>query len=321
MMIWAVLLIVLGVLALRGWTPRGGRPRARYRYTGMLLLVGIPGSGKTYKMLSLLVQRLAEGRAVRCNFNLRFERVYLALRRRYRLSHSEALAALGRVSYLDTFEDFVDAYDCDVFIDEAQDLCGSADWALFPHEVVTWFAQHRHRGCRIVMASHRFGAIHNYVRELIADIQLARPAPWFLKPAYFAVQGRSDVPLLQYVQIKSPEEDVMSSPGARRGVSQLFNLTMHPLDQLVASCYDTHGGVRPSPMAAYRRSKRKDELDLVLQPRREVIVVSRPADDLPALSIDELMECVRHGVPCGRRLAARWPGGYRGVGGVEAVPA
>jgi hypothetical protein len=294
-MLWLLLL-----LAVAGWW-RWGRARARphrapYRYEGMLLLVGVPGTGKTVKMVRMLVQRLAEGRHVRCNFNVRHDRVYLSLRLRYLLSHAEALAAIGRLSHLDTFEDYVDAYDCDVFIDEAQDVCNAADWQLFPHEVRTWFAQHRHRRCRVVMASHKFGAIHNYLRELIAEIQLARPAPWVLKPFYFLVRGSTAYPLLQYVTIKDAEEEVgPSGPSKTRGgVSRAFTLSMVPVDPLVASCYDTHGGVRPSPMDAIRRSRGKGEV-IKLRPRVEVLNHSAPAaiDALPALSHDELVALLR----------------------------
>lgn len=304
-----VLLLGAAVAVYVGAGRRSRRPAPKYRYCGMLLLVGVPGSGKTYKMLHLMLQRLAEGRDVRVNFNVRYDRVYWALQRQFHLTREEARAALTRITYLDSFEDFVDAYDCDVFIDEAQDVCNSTDWQMFPHEVVTWFAQHRHRRCRIVMASHRFGSIHNYVRELLAQIELARPAPWFTRA--YAILFRRGLPLLQYINIKEPDEEVTSKPNAkaRKGFSMMFALSLLAVDPIVGNCYDTHGGVRPSPMAALRRKRAKsDEEVLVLKPRLSNTDVSRPSplDDQPYLALPEWLEAVQRGMEPGAELATRW---------------
>lgn len=303
-MFWWVVLVAVVVVAVRGRKKRKGVP---YRYTGMLLLVGVPGSGKTYKMIKLMVQRLAEGRFVRVNFNVRHDRVYLALRRVHRLDHETALAAVGRIGHLDTFEDFLDAYDCDVFLDEAQDTLSSADWQSFPHEVVQWFAQHRHRLCRVVLASHRYGSIHNYVRELVGEIELARPAPWYARAAMLA---RGSAPLLQYVVIKDAEEGVTPSSGPStskaKGGKLLFSMSAMVLDPLTASCYDTHGGVRPSPMARVRAARRKGKDEFVLAPRVERLQVSASADGLPALEHGELVELLRPGGVRAGALARRW---------------
>lgn len=276
---------------------RSGPRRVRYRYTGMLLLVGVPGSGKSYKMLELLLRRLAEGRHVMVNFNLRYDRVFIALQRVYGLEAEAARAALRRIRYLDTFEDILEAIDTDVFIDEAQDMLSSADWHLFPQSIVNWFAQHRHRGCRVVLASHRWGSIHNYVRELVADVELARPAPWYARLGMLLfARGR---PLLQYVSIKEAADGATpaSGPSASRKRNPILSLSVTVLEPLVASCYDTHGGVRESPMSRLRRERSKDAYAIVLKPRRSLVVSSSPADGLPALSYEEHLDAVRVGLP------------------------
>lgn len=305
-----VALVVVVWFASRRSRRRTGEPGSvPFRYRPMLLLVGVPGSGKTYKMVHLMVQRLAEGRFVRTNYNVRQDRIYLALRLRYGLSDLAAKRAVGRVSYLDRFEDILDAVDCDVFIDEAQDLLSSSEWQMFPQEVVNWFAQHRHRRCRVVLASHRWGSIHNYVRDLVGDIELARPAPWFSR-MIAGIWG--NVPVLQYVEVKNAEEGVTPSSGIsaeRSKRSVVVKGSVLRLDPLVADCYDTEGGVRRSPMQAIRdeRRERKGHERLVLADRRVRHTVSRPVDGLPYLEHDELVGLLASGMSGGGAvLRERW---------------
>lgn len=309
-MFWlAVLVVGVWFLSRRSRRRTGEPGSVPFRYRPMLLLVGVPGSGKTYKMVHVMVQRLAEGRFVRTNYNVRHDRIYLALRLRYGLSDVAAKRAVGRISHLDRFEDVLDAVDCDVFIDEAQDLLSSTDWQMFPQEVVNWFAQHRHRRCRVVLASHRWGSIHNYVRDLVGDIELARPAPWFARMVS-GVWG--NVPVLQYVEVKNAEEGVTPSSGISAERSKRSVITKGSvlrLDPLVASCYDTEGGVRKSPMQLLRdeRNERKGRDRLVLAERRSRHTVSRPGDGLPFLEHGELVGLLGAGFAGGGAvLGERW---------------
>jgi hypothetical protein len=289
--------VIVAALVLRvAFAGRRSPARTKYRYTGMLLLVGVPGSGKSYKMLELLLRRLAEGRHVMVNFNLRYDRVFVALQRMHHLTAEEARAALRRIRYLDTFEDIVEALDTDVFIDEAQDMLSSADWHLFPQPVVNWFAQHRHRGCRVVLASHRWGSIQNYVRELVSDVELARPAPWYARLGMLLfARGR---PLLQYVSIKEAADGATpaSGPSATKKRNPLLSLSVTVLEPVVASCYDTHGGVRESPMSRLRRERSKDGDVIVLKVRSSVVGSSSATDGLPELSYQEHIDAVRVGL-------------------------
>lgn len=291
MVLFVIVALLVGGLWLVG---RRMQRRPRYRYSPMLLIVGLPGAGKTYKLVQMMVRRLAEGRHVRVNFNVRWDRLYIALRMRHGLSPAEARAALSRVGFLDTFEDILDAVDCDVFIDEAQDLLNSAEWQVMPHEVIQWFAQHRHRQCRIIVTTHRFGALHNYVRELIGEIELARPAPWFVRAA---VAARPGVTVLQYLQIHDAEEGALggTTAGAARKRGVLLNLSSLTVDRVIAEVYDTHGGVRMSPMARIREARRREGERFVLTERTWRAGYSQPVDGLPALSPEEVVAFIPTG--------------------------
>jgi zona occludens toxin (predicted ATPase) len=58
--------------------------------------VGTPGSGKSYTVTMMGVKALAEGRHWWANYTVIPEFVYIALRKRYKKSHQEALAATLR---------------------------------------------------------------------------------------------------------------------------------------------------------------------------------------------------------------------------------
>lgn len=277
--VWAVVIVVF--YRLRIWMlEQAGATKTivnNYRYRGILLLTGLPGSGKTYKMIAMMLQSLSDGRHVRVNFNVRYDKTYIALKKIHRLSHSDAVAAIRRITYLDDWEDYIDAYDCDVYIDECQDVMDSKEWHYIPNEFVTWGAQHRHRKCRIVLAAHRFGKIHTYWRELIASIEMARPAAFYMKPFYNFIRGNK-YPLLHYLAIKDPEEEVTDKPRAKKGLINKFTTwSLLPLDPMIANCYDHEGGVRVSPLTKLLKDQKKHKIELELKPRRAVYSTSEPS--------------------------------------------
>lgn len=281
---------------------RDRRVRVAYRYRPMALFVGVPGSGKSYRLVADAVRSLAQGRHIRTNFYLRPDRVFIALRVRYGLSVPEARSAVRRISYIRTFEDLVDAYDCDVFLDEVQDLLSAQDWNIFPAPVVTWFAQHRHRLCRIELAAHKFGALHNYIRDgLVANIYLAKPAGVSVR-AWRLVTGAPGQ-VLQFIQIKDEEEETLKSPGLRRGaIRRWMNGQSMPLDPIIGNCYDTEGGVLPSPLAEIRRERGKD-LGIELTPRRRVELRAVAVDGLPEVKPAEHWLSIEENVPAHTLLA------------------
>ena len=287
-------LVLSGVIAwlLVGRRQAPGRVPA-WRYEPMTLYVGVPGSGKSYRLTWGIVRSLAQGRHVRVNFSLRPSKLYIALRLRYRLSHEDAQQAITRITYIRTWADILDSYDCDVFIDECQMLLNSREWNMVPAAIVEWSATHRHRLCTVTLAAHRFGTIESTIREgHITRIFLTRKAP-FLRRLGRKMVARSPYPLLQYFGIKEDEDDSLQAGQKRKGFFRALNGNdVQPLDPVIAACYDSTGGVFPSPLAATRAEKGKDH-GLSLQERHADALASSAVDGLPALSEAELVEAIR----------------------------
>lgn len=269
----------------------------------MTLIIGTPGMGKSYSLTWRALQSLASGRRVRLNFALRPDRVFVALRLAYGLSVERARAAVERIEYLRTWEDYVDAFDVDVFIDEAQDVYRATDWAIVPPEFITWNAQHRHRRVRIVLAAHRFGTIHNYVREgLLARVYIARPANWFLR-LMRRVTHVGSLPLIQLLEAKNEEDERIA--GARIGLAFRMSRTdVFPLDPIIANCYDHEGGVFMSPLDVTRRERSKHE-GVQLATRSVRRKESRAVDGLPYLEAEEFA-ALRGTGQASSVLADRW---------------
>lgn len=281
-----------------------------YKYRPMRLLVGSAGTGKSYYLTFQAVKSLAEGRRVLCNFGLRPERVYLALRRRYGLGHRAAMDAVARIEYLETYDDWINAKDCDVYLDEVQDFISGQSWNLIPWVVITKFAQHRHFKLRVTMAAHRFLALHTYVREgLVAEVFVAR-APNVLvriKRAIRTLLVGPPLPQLHYMQVKDESDELTKDVKRRKGLlSRWSSSESVPLDPLVANSYDHIGGVFESPLSIIRRESGKDH-GIVLVRELDPHPESFPVDGLPSLSILEVAEHADD--PYGRAsmLAERWP--------------
>jgi hypothetical protein len=161
------LFLVSAVLA---WLLVGRRVAATgrvpaWRYEPMTFYVGVPGSGKSYCFTWGIVRVFAQGRHVCVNFALRPVKLYVALRMRYRLGHADALLACTRVTYIRTWADVFDAYECDVFLDEVQMMLNSREWSMVLVSIVEWSATHRHRLCTVTMVVHRFGTIESTICE------------------------------------------------------------------------------------------------------------------------------------------------------------
>jgi hypothetical protein len=80
-----VLFLVSVVLA---WLLVGRRVAATgrvpaWRYEPMMFYVGVPGSGKSYRLTWGIVRVFAQGRHVRVNFALRPAKLYVVFRMRY----------------------------------------------------------------------------------------------------------------------------------------------------------------------------------------------------------------------------------------------
>lgn len=316
MLFWILLLVAVvavpRVLARRRRRRAGtGKP---YKYRPMKLLVGSAGTGKSYYLTFQAVKSLAEGRGVLVNFGMRPDRVYLALRKRYGLDHRPAMAALGRIHDLATFDDWINAKNLDCYIDEVQNFIPGQDWALIPWPVITKFAEHRHFKLRVTMACHRFLSLHTYVREgLVAEVFVAR------SPGVLNRMGRGmrtlvmgpQLPTLHYMQVKDESDELAKDvKKKKRALSRWQSSEAVPLDPLVASCYNYLGGVFESPMASIQRQKNKHAGMTLVTRDPEPLPESSPADDLPALTIAEVAQLGGNGgTDRARTLLGRpgWP--------------
>jgi hypothetical protein len=272
----------------------------------MTLYVGVPGSGKSYRLTWGIVRALAQGRHVRVNFALRPAKLYVALRMRYRLGHADALLACTRVTYIRTWADVLDAYECDVFLDEVQMMLNSREWSMVLVSIVEWSATHRHRLCTVTMAAHRFGTIESTICEgyiicifLICKVLMLR---CFVRRAVTP----TPYPLLQFFSIKEDEDDTLAAGKKRGGLLRGFTSNdVQPLDLVVAACYDSTGGVFLSPFAITRAEKGKD-YGLVLPERSGNTLSSVAVDGFLALTDAELVEHIAHAMPAHVTLRARF---------------
>lgn len=302
-LIYVVVIVLLG----SQWLIRSQRRRIpRYRYRGVRVYVGDPGTGKSYRMVELLLESLAQGRGVVINFDLRPFFVVLALVTRYGLTRTEAVARLRKVRHLEGFEDLIEAYDEDVYIDEAQDVLNSQYWTIYPDEVITWFAQHRHRRCRVVLATHKLSRLHNYVRELISDIyRTAVPIAAFYP--VLALWHRTSKQILMYRHMKASDE--LKPVSGFKGGDWVGRAEFCVINLLVARCYDHEGGVRRSPLSDWLDQHKPSRIRLKLPPRRRSLACAVLAveDGLPHVTWEEYMELLDRGQHPSAVLRARWP--------------
>lgn len=295
MIVWLLLLGALVIVppALVRRQRRRTGAAVRYKYRPMRLLVGSAGTGKSYYLTFQAVKSLAEGRSVLVNFGLRPDRVYLAMRQ-YGLGHRPAMDAVGRIKELRSFDDWIEAKDCDVYIDEVQNFIPGADWHDIPTQVVVKFAEHRHFRLRVTMAAHRFLALHTYVREgLIAEVLVAR-APNVLVRIWRGMRTVAigpQKPVLHYMNVKDESDELVANVKKRKGgLARLSASESVPLDPVIASCYNHIGGVFASPMTEIQRAKgRHAGVSLVVR-EPEPLPESYAVDGLPALSIAEVAD-------------------------------
>lgn len=269
---------------------------------------GTPGSGKSYALVRAGVADLARGRDVWANFSFFPELVYLALRKRYRLDHGEALAATGRVHELRSFEDLVGLYDCALLFDEAHDWLNARSWNIIPREIISWWSQHRHAGVEVHLATQRLGSVDTHVRSLCGAVWLCRPAPVVLQLPMRLVRGSRDRNVLRLTEIQ--DEAGLAGGRAAGAFEAVARNQLVVLDPVIARCYDTRGGVFPSPLHELERQRSElgAKLDFAfkrLRQRRR----SGAADGLPWLEWREYVELASTPGRAAAVLRERWASG------------
>ncbi|RTI13105.1 zonular occludens toxin domain-containing protein [Thermus scotoductus] len=271
--------------------------------------VGVPGSGKSYALVLKGLEALAKGKRVYANFGFIRENVYLWLRRCARLDHRTAVLRTDLIEEVRDYSDLLNVRDGVLLFDEAHMWLPSRQFDLIPVEVIAFWSQHRKVGVDVYLATQRYGSVDAIVRELVAFVYWARPAPAWLQVLLLPrSRGRK---VLRYTTIVDDTTGLMQK--AARGVVEGISRNMVViLDPLAASCYDTHAIFEP-PIVRLQR-----ELD----PKRRAVVdrlglswdASRlrsrrgraPRDGMPYLTMGELVEAYKRGRPPHEVLRQKW---------------
>lgn len=272
--------------------------------------VGIPGSGKSYMLVKRGLEALAKGKKIYANFGFIRENVYLYLRLRHRLDHREAVLKADSIGEIRDYSDLLNVYQGLLLFDEAHMWFNSREYRLLPTEVLGFWSQHRKVGVDVLMATQRYGSVDTMIRDLVAHVWLARPAPTWLRVLLWP-RHRGKLPVIRYTHVMSDDtgEFRRKSESIFEGVARNDVVI---LDPLAASCYDTLA-IFPPPIIELqkrldpKRRKAIDELGLKwdeskLRSRRG----GRAGDGLPSLSIAERAECIRQGIPMHEALRRKW---------------
>ena len=264
--------------------------------------VGVPGSGKSYMLVKRGLEALAKGRKVYANFGFIRENVYYYLRRRHRMSHREAVLRADSIEEIRDYKGLLDVYEGLLLFDEAHMWFNAREYRLFPTEVLGFWSQHRKVGVDVLLATQRYGSVDAMIRDLVAHVWWARPAPFWLKLVLWP-KHRWRLPVIRYTHIMDESLGIMrkQSNTVFEGIARNDVVV---LDPLTASCYDTRA-IFPPPII---------ELQKELDPKRRAVVealglawdesklVRRkvgpgPADGLPSLTLAELAEAYRTKTP------------------------
>lgn len=272
--------------------------------------VGIPGSGKSYALVLKGLQALAEGKRVYANFGFIRENVYYWLRKRAKLPHREAVLRTDLIHEIRDYSELLNVYEGVLLFDEAHMWLPSRQFDLIPVEVIAFWSQHRKVGVDVYLATQRYGSVDAIVRELVAFVYWARPAPFWLRVVLLPwARGRK---VLRYTTIMDESLGTMQKQ-TRTIFEGVARNSVLILDPLAASCYDTHAIFEPPIVRLQRELDPKkraifDRMGLVwdaskLRGRRDA---PRALDGFPWLTMQELARAYREGKPPHELLRQKW---------------
>lgn len=261
--------------------------------------IGIPGSGKSYMLVHRGLHALARGRTVWANFSFIRENVYYWLRIRANLDHRDAVLRADSIREIRDYNELLNVHDGLLLFDEAHMWLPSRQFDLIPVEVIAFWSQHRKTGVDVLLATQRYGSVDAIVRDLVAFVFWARPAPFWLRViTYPWVRGRK---LLRYTSIMDESIGMMQrqAKGIFEGVARNDVVA---LDPMAAACYDTYAIFEPPIVRLQRELDPKkraifDRMGLAwdaskLRGRRDA---PGPRDGMPHLSIADLASAYREG--------------------------
>lgn len=274
--------------------------------------VGIPGSGKSYALVLKALEALAapRPRPVYANFGLIRENVYHYLRIRKGLPHREAVLRTDLIREIRDYPDLLNVHDGVLLFDEAHMWLPSRQFDLIPVEVIAFWSQHRKVGVDVYLATQRYGSVDAIVRELVAFVYWARPAPFWLRMILLPwARGRK---ILRYTAIMDESLGTMQKQ-TKTIFEGVARSSVVILDPLAAACYDTLAIFEPPIVKLQRELDPKkraifERMGLTwdasrVQGRCEV---PRAVDGGPYLTMQELAEAYRRGRPPHEVLRERW---------------
>lgn len=193
-------------------------------------ILGLPGAGKTYRMVDLMLQRLCRGEDVATNLVLSPNdmRVYARKRRcactdPHRLVHSIA-----------DYSDILNYVGMPLYLDEAHIWFSSRDYKRLPPELYAYWSQHRKMGVDVWLTSQRWGAVDVHIRSLTAAVELAVP-PAIHMQALARLLGRR---VLAYAMHYDVDAIVDVTGDSRASVGRVRRRHVW-LDPYVARAYST----------------------------------------------------------------------------------
>lgn len=261
--------------------------------------IGIPGSGKSYMLVHRGLHALARGRTVWANFGFIRENVYYWLRIRANLDHRDAVLRADSIREIRDYNELLNVHDGLLLFDEAHMWLPSRQFDLIPVEVIAFWSQHRKTGVDVLLATQRYGSVDAIVRDLVAFVFWARPAPFWLRViTYPWTRGRK---LLRYTSVMDESIGMMQrqAKGIFEGVARTDVVA---LDPMAAACYDTYAIFEPPIVRLQRELDPKkraifDRMGLAwdaskVRGRRDA---PGPRDGMPHLSISDLASAYREG--------------------------
>jgi hypothetical protein len=217
------------------------------------------------------------------------------------LDHREAVLRTDLIHEIRDYSDLLNVHDGVLLFDEAHMWLPSRLFDLIPVEVIAFWSQHRKVGVDVYLATQRYGSVDAIVRELVAFVYWARPAPFWLRLLLAPrAKGRK---ILRYTAIMDESLGMMQKQA--RGIWEgMARNSVVILDPLAASCYDTYAIFEP-PIVRLQREldpKKRAVFERMglswdaskVRGRRDM---PRATDGLPWLTMADLVAAYKEGRP------------------------
>jgi hypothetical protein len=270
--------------------------------------VGVPGSGKSYRLVSEGIKALANGKKYRtlfCNFAFDLDNVFDVMIKRFNMTRSDALNRCSRIVEVRNYNDLIDCYQGLILFDEAHMWLPARAYDIIPTELIAFFTQHRKVKTDILLATQRLGSVDPIVRDMLDGTYYVQDVALAMKIIMYPVaRGRR---ILRYTLI---HDDVLGKGNLGKSQSiyeQVGRTDYLILDPVLANCYDSWTIFEP-PIVAIEKAmaatggdkRRKAMASLGLEWNMSKIVVNKPGrrsgDHMPILRVKDLIDLEKRGI-------------------------